>query len=181
MISIVYDVHKYRKLLCDRISEGDTVIELGPHIGKSTRTYLEKTKLTVAVDKSEQSHDKFRKIKAEYKHTDLRFVLGDVRSFDTVKAVMKITRNCDLLAVDMGGGRFPDTVFKVWAVWSGIFKPGNSIIRNRGLAEFIQKANIGDNSIKREFSDNGWLSEWGRSIPYKLKKQLDEFEFWVDV
>ncbi|HIE33567.1 MAG TPA: SAM-dependent methyltransferase [Candidatus Altiarchaeales archaeon] len=177
MISIVYDVNRYRKILEEWIKRNDIVIELGPHTGKSTVHYLEKTKLTVVVDKSEQSKDYFKNLKSE----NLKFVKGDVRSFDTIKRVLQITKNCNFLAVDMGGGRYPDTVFKVWAVWSGIFKPKNSIIRNRGLAEFLQKAKIEDKSIKKKFEDSGWLSEWGRAAPYKLKKQLEEFEFWVDV
>jgi hypothetical protein len=40
---------------------------------------------------------------------------------------------------------------------------------------------VDDESIKKEFPDDGWLSEWGRTVPYKLKSQMDEFEFWVDI
>ncbi len=179
MISIVYNVEKYRRLLNNEIKKGDIVIELGPHLGKGTLSYLERTKLTIVVDKSSQSENCFEEIKESY--LNLRFIKGDVRSFSTVEKIMEITRKCDLMAIDLGGGRFPDTVFKVWATWSGIFEPENSIIRNRGLAEFVQRAEIRDDSIKKKFEDDGWLSEWGRAMPYKLKKQLDEFRFWVDV
>jgi len=177
MISIVYDVNRYRKILEEWIKRNDIVIELGPHTGRSTVHYLKKTKLTVVVDKSEQSRDYFKNLKSE----NLKFIQGDVRSFDTIKKVLEITKKCDFLAVDMGGGRYPDTVFKVWAVWTGIFKPKNSVIRNRGLAEFLQRVRIDDRSIRKKFEDNGWLSEWGRAVPYKLKEQMQEFEFWVDV
>jgi hypothetical protein len=178
MISVVYDVRKYRKLLDRSITEGDTVIELGPHIGKSTLTYVERTGLTVLVDKSLQSEKAFKEIRERF--PNLRFFRGDARSFGTVEKVLELTMECDLMAVDLGGGRFPDTVFKVWATWSGIFKPRNSIIRNRGLAEFIQRAEVQDESVKKNFEDDGWLSHWGRKVPYKLKKQLVEFRFWVD-
>jgi hypothetical protein len=98
-----------------------------------------------------------------------------------MKDVVQLTRSCDVLAVDLGGGRFPDTVFKVWAAWSGVLKPRDSVIRNRGLAEFLQRAKIADDSLKMEFSDGGWMSVWGRATPSKLKDQLGEFGFWIKV
>jgi hypothetical protein len=179
MISIVYDVKKYRELLGKTVKDGDVVIEIGPHVGKSTLAYVERAKLAVAVDVGEQSVAAFRKLEKEFPQT--RFVLGDARSFSSMKDVVKLTERCDVLAVDLGGGRFPDTVFKVWAAWSGVFKPRDSVIRNRGLAEFLQRTKIADDSLKREFSDDGWLSVWGRATPSKLKDQLGEFGFWIKV
>ena len=179
MISIVYNVEKYRKLLNKQVKKGDVVIEIGPHSGKSTLSYVSKTKLTVVGDIAIQSKIAFKNILKE--HKNLIFIEGDARSFDTIKKVIKITKNCDFLAIDLGGGRYPDTVFKVWAVWSGIFKPKNSLIRNRGLGEFIKRAIIKDDYFNREFPDSGWLSEWGRGIPSNLKEQLGEFKFWIDI
>ena len=179
MISILYDVNRYRKFLAERVNDGNTVIELGPHLGESTRLYVEKTELTVAVDKSSQTEKAFEKILPRFKN--LRLVKGDVREFGTIQKAMDLTQRCDVLAVDMGGGRFSDTVFKVWATWAGIFRPKHSVLRNRGLAEFIQRAEIHDESVMRKFPDDGWLAEWGRATPHTLKKQLKEFEFWVDL
>jgi hypothetical protein len=179
MISIVYDVKKYRGLLAKTVKEGDVVIEIGPHVGKSTLAYVERAKKAVAVDVGEQSAAAFERLGKTY--PQMSFVSGDARSFSSMKDVMKLTRECDVLAVDLGGGRFPDTVFKVWAAWSGVFKPRDSVIRNRGLAEFLQRARIEDDSLKREFLDCGWLSVWGRATPSKLKDQLGEFGFWVKV
>ena len=179
MIRIAYKKERYRKLLADMVDEGDTVIEVGSHLGESTRGYVKKAKKVVAVDKSVQAREAMNELQAEY--GNLVFVEGDVRSFETVEALMKETRGCDLLAVDMGGGRYPDTVFKVWATFSGVFEPMKSLIRNRGLAEFVQRAEVADESVIRDFPVNGWLSEYGRGMPYKLKKQLDEFRFWVDL
>lgn len=179
MILIAYDVRRYREILNSIVKNSDTVIEIGPHLGEGTRMYVSKTRLTVAVDKGIQAETAF--IKLQKKFDNLKFIRGDVRNFDTVKKVAKLTKNCDVLAVDMGGGRFPDTVFKVWAVWSGIFKPKNSVIRNRGIGEFLQRAKVEDESIKMKFPDDGWLSKWGRAVPYKLKKQMEEFRFWVEI
>lgn len=179
MISIVYDVKKYRELLAKTVKDGGVVIEIGPHVGKSTLAYVERAKKAVAVDVGEQSVAAFERLGKKY--PQLRFVHGDARSFATMKEVVKLTERCDVLAVDLGGGRFPDTVFKVWAAWSGVFKPADSVIRNRGLAEFLQRAKIEDDSLKREFSDDGWLSVWGRATPSKLKDQLGEFGFWIKV
>ncbi len=179
MISITYKVSHYRKILNKIISENDTVIEIGPHIGEYLKNYIPRTKLTIAVDKADQSEACIKPLENEFKN--LNFVKGDVRSFDTVKRVLEIIKKCDVLCVDMGGGRYPDTVFKVWSVWSGIFKPRDSIIRNRGLGEFIQRAKVTDDSIIRQFEDSGWMETWGRAVPYNLKKQMEEFKYWVDV
>jgi hypothetical protein len=177
MISLVYDVKKYREFLGKIVKKGDVVIELGPHKGKGTLEYAEKVKLGILVDKSLQTKESLEELLENYKN--LKFVQGDLRSFETIKKVLLLTKKCDVLALDMGGGRYPDTVFKVWAVWSGIFKPKDSLIRNRGLGEFVQKVKIKDPKIKKKFKDSGWLAEWGRAVPYELKKQMGEFEFWV--
>lgn len=179
MIAAVYSVRKYRELLEGVVRTGNVVIELGPHKGKSTLAYLEKTKLTVVVDKAVQSERAFERLLEE--HANLKFVKGDVRGFDSIKEVLRITKNCDVLALDMGGGRYPDTAFKVWATWSGVFKPKHSILRNRGLCEFVSRAKIKDETMQREFKDDGWLSTFGRGTPYALKKQLDEFKHWIDI
>ena len=178
MISVVYKSRQYRELLDKTVNIGDVVIEIGPHVGSATKLYCGRTKLTVAVDKGAQSEIAFRKLAEKY--SNLFFLRDDARSFDAVKAVLEKTQSCDVLAVDIGGGRFADTVFKVWAVWSGVFRPSRSIIRNRGIAEFVQKAEVCDDSVQREFPDDGWLSVWGRTVPSRLKEQLGEFSFWID-
>ena len=43
-----------------------------------------------------------------------------------------------MLCVDLGGGYHPDTVFKVFFIWSSVLKPRVSLIRNRGLIDFIK-------------------------------------------
>ncbi len=104
-----------------------------------------------------------------------------MRSFETLKAVLEHTEKCHVFACDMGGGRYPDTVFKVWATWAGVLTPRDSLIRNRGLAEFLQRASIDDDTIQKEFDDDGWLSSWGRATPYVLKQRLEEFKHYVDI
>jgi hypothetical protein len=179
MISVVYDVKAYRALLAKLVREGDVVIEIGPHTGISTLGYVDKAGLVVAIDKADEAKESFKKFAKE--HSNLHFMQDDVRGFAAVKKVLKLIPKCDVLAVDMGGGRFSDTVYKVWAVWSGVFTPKHSIIRSRAIAEFLQRARIDDDSIKREFRDDGWLSEWGRAVPSKLKDQLDEFKHYIDI
>lgn len=172
MIHILYDVKAYHGFLAGR--RGRVAIEIGPHVGKSTGFIARGFGKVIAVDKAVQSKEAFGKSGLK----NVSFVQGDVREFDTLRKVLAKTKSCDMLAVDMGGGRFPDTVFKVWAVWSGVFKPKTSVIRNRGLAEFIQKARIEDKGLIKEFEDSGWLDECGRKLPAQLKEGLDEMEYW---
>ena len=178
MIAILYVAGRYRDFLDETVPPGSVVIEIGPHVGKSTQRFVERTSRTIAVDIGEQAEKSMEKLSE--KHPNLVFIRGDARSFDTVRKVMSITDRCDVLAVDLGGGRYPDTVYKVWAIWSGVFRPKDSVIRNRGLAEFVQTAQVLDDSLKRNFPDEGWMSVWGRTVPSKLKGQLDEFGYWVE-
>lgn len=174
MISIVYDQKRYHKLLSSVVCEKDTVIEIGPHLGESTRVISDKAKRVIAIDKAEQASEAFKKCPE-----NVAFVMGDVRFFETVDRVRKLADCCDVLAIDMGGGRFPDTVFKVWAVWSGVFKPRHSIIRNRGLGEFLARATANDPTIGSDFEDSGWLSQFGRKTPMQLKEGLKELSIWL--
>lgn len=179
MIQIAYDVRRYRSILADAVREGDVVVEIGPHVGVGTKLYVGKAGKVVLVDKGSDCAGSLGEF-AE-KHDNTVFVCGDVRGFDAMKLVLNHIKSCDVFAVDMGGGRHADTVFKVWATWSGVFKPRDSVIRNRELAEFMQRAKIADDSVVRKFDDAGWLAKWGRKTPYKLKKQLEEFSYWIDI
>lgn len=173
MISIVYDRKRYHDVLKQLVRPGDTVIEIGPHLGASTKA-LSHARRVVAVDKAAQAE-----AAAELFPQNTAFIKGDARFFDTVGKVLKLTNKCDLLAIDMGGGRFPDTVFKVWAVWSGVFKPRDSVIRNRGLGEFLRRARIDDDSLLKDFADSGWLSQCGRKTPMQLKQGMEELQNWL--
>lgn len=177
MISIAYKVERYRELLKETVQEDDVVLEIGPHEGESTKAYLEKAKKVILVDKSDQAK---RRIEPISQRDNVRFVQGDVRKFSAMRKVLKVIQECDLFTVDMGGGRYPDTVFKVWATWSGVFKPRDSILRNRGLGEFLQRAKIQDPYLEREFPEDGWLSSYGRTTPYQIKGQIDELKFYVN-
>ncbi len=179
MISIVYDVNKYRELLAETVQKGDVVVEIGPHVGLSTKSYIEKADKTIIVDKGLDCLDDLKNLAES--NDKIEFICGDVRGFDSVNLVLHHIQTCDVLAVDMGGGRFPDTVFKVWGTWSGVLKPRDSLIRSRGLIEFVRRARAHDDSIPEDFADNGWLAFYGRGKPYALKKQLDEFKHWVDI
>lgn len=174
MISLVYSQARYHQAVCDAIKPGDVVIEIGPHTGKSTRLIAKKAKKVIAIDKSKQAEEAFKE-----RPKNVTFLRGDVRFFKTIDKVLKHTKKCDILAVDMGGGRFPDTVFKVWAIWSGVFKPRDSIIRNCGLGEFVRRARIADFSIEKDFPDSGWLSMTGRKTPSQLRDGLDEMKNWI--
>lgn len=179
MISVAYDVRRYRRVLAESVREGDTVLEIGPHMGESTMFYVDKAEKVVLVDKGSDCAGALGELADE--HDNVVYVCGDVRGFDAMKLVLNHVDSCDVLAVDMGGGRHADTVFKVWATWSGVFKPRDSVIRNRELAEFMQRAKIADDSVVRKFDDAGWLAKWGRKTPFKLKKQLEEFKYWIDI
>ena len=90
---------------------------------------LKRTKLispgckVIAVDNSPEAIDEMKNIE------NVNFIPGDVRLHEIIAEVYKITQSCDVLAIDLGGGYHPDTVFKVFYIWSSTFKPKHTAIR----------------------------------------------------
>lgn len=144
----------------------NNVIELGCHLGGTTGLISDMCNV-IAVDNSPEAVEKMEKME------NVRFISGDVRSHDVIAEVFKITQSCDILAIDLGGGYHPDTVFKVFYIWSSTFKPKHTIIRNRGLLEFLNSAlGSGENYSSKQ----GYLDSYHDSgIPPLIK----EFDFWT--
>ena len=174
MIKIVYDIKVYRQVLRDIIKKDDVVVELGCHVGNSTRIIadLSGNGKIIALDNSPESSDPMKSLEKQYSSLD--FIKADVRLHETLELVAEKIKNigrCDVLSVDLGGGYHPDTTFKVFFIWSSTLKPRVTIIRNRGLVDFIHSASA-DEQIA---SSMGWLESSGNDgIPPRLK----EFKLW---
>jgi hypothetical protein len=171
MIKITYEMKVYRKFLSNMLKPDDIVCELGCHIGKSSKFILDRIpegKL-IALDNSPEANEKMEDLMEEY--SNLTFINCDVRLHESLKKVKEKIDSCNLLSVDLGGGYHPDTTFKVYYIWSSTFKPTNTIIRNRGLIDFLNSATCEENI----YSKNGYLSSCGdMGIPPQIK----EFELW---
>ena len=166
MIRLSYDVKKYRSDIKELVGSDDTVIELGCHTGGTTRT-LPQTCDILAVDNSPEATAEMAKL------AHVRFINGDVRRHEILLEAYKSLQSCDLLLIDLGGGYHPDTVFKVFYIWSSTFKPKHTIIRNRGLVEFFNSADTGE---KEYHTESGHLDSYHDSgIPPLIK----EFELWT--
>lgn len=175
MINVVYDIKVYRQVLKEIIREDDVVVELGCHVGNSTRiiSRLAPEGKIIALDKGTESKEKLEQLNREVK-TSIEFIQSDVRLHETLEEVAKKVSElggCDVLSVDLGGGYHPDTTFKVFFIWSSTLKPRNTIIRNRGLLDFIHSSSTSE--LIR--SENGWLESCGDDgIPPRLK----ELKLW---
>lgn len=171
MIKISYDIKIYREQLKEILKENDTVVELGCHIGKTSEIIaktVKKGKL-IAIDNSPESIPKMNSLMEEYKN--IEFIGGDARLHDVLEKVAKKLNNCDILSVDLGGGYHPDTVFKVYFIWASVLKPKITLIRNRGLIDFVRSSQT-EEKIE---SEEGWLESCsGEGIPPQIK----EFELW---
>lgn len=166
MIKLDYDVEKYRRDILEVTGADDTVIELGCHIGGTTRV-IPKTCNIIAVDNSPEASGEMNKL------NHVKFINGDVRRHEIIAEVFKLTQSCDVLAIDLGGGYHPDTVFKVFYIWSSTFKPEHTVIRNRGLVEFINSSKTTEQDY---ISKEGYLDSYHDSgIPPLIK----EFDFWT--
>ena len=171
MIKIVYDINIYREVLKDVIKSDDIVVELGCHVGNSTRiiSHLAYNGKIIALDKGPESPDCMDAMMKE--QSNIEFMKRDVRLHETLEEVLCKIKKCDVLSVDLGGGYHPDTTFKVFFIWSSTLKPRDTIIRNRGLIDFIQSSSAYE-IIK---SKNGWLESSGNDgIPPRLK----ELKLW---
>ncbi|WP_409199421.1 SAM-dependent methyltransferase [Methanobrevibacter sp. DSM 116169] len=172
MIKVSYDIEVYRNQLIESINPDDTVIEIGCHVGKTTEIITKKLKngKLIAIDKSPESFNEINKLKNNF--NNLEFIKADVRLHETLEEVYKKVSKCDLLLIDLGGGYHPDTVFKVYYIWSSTLKPKTTLIRNRGLVEFINSSKIEENFI----SESGYLESYeDQGIPPQIK----EFNLWT--
>ncbi|MGZ7117759.1 MAG: class I SAM-dependent methyltransferase [Methanobacterium sp.] len=171
MIRVVYDIKVYREALRNIIKAQDVIVELGSHVGNSTKIMAELASegKIIALDNSPEATINMAKIEREYKNVE--FIKADVRLHETLEDIMKKIKRCDVLSVDLGGGYHPDTTFKVFFIWSSTLKPDITIIRNRGLLDFV-------NSSKKEEkmeSQHGYLESSARDgIPPRLK----ELKLW---
>jgi hypothetical protein len=174
MIKLTYKIKIYREVLRDTIKEDDVVVELGCHTGNSTLIMSPSCPQgkIIALDKSEEAAQSMAEITS--KHSNIEFIKADVRLHETLEMVARKLEEyggCDVLTVDLGGGHYPDTTFKVFFIWSSTIKPRDTIIRNRGLLDFMHSS-AGSEVIK---SQEGWLESSGRDgIPPRLK----ELQLW---
>ena len=173
MIKLNYKMKLYQASLKKMIKPTDTVIELGCHIGKSSVIIADLLKegQLIALDNSPEAISKMEKLEEEY--SNIKFISGDVRRHNILEEVYKITPKCDFLSVDLGGGYHPDTVFKVFYIWSSTFKPRDTIIRNKGLIDFVYNSNLEEEFL----SVDGYLDSYkDEGIPPQIK----EFSLWTD-
>ena len=174
MIKVIYHIKVYRQILSGIIKKDDVVVELGCHVGNSTKIIgdLSPEGTIISLDNSPESVNAMKTVTDEY--SNVEFIKADVRLHETLEEValkIKEIGRCDVLSVDLGGGYHPDTTFKVFFIWSSTLKPRDTIIRNRGLLDFIHSAST-DEMIKSEM---GWLESSGNDgIPPRLK----EFKLW---
>ena len=142
------------------------VIELGCHLGGTTKLISGKCNV-IAIDNSPEAVDVMNEMDS------VEFISGDVRSHDVIARAFEKVQSCDVLAIDLGGGYHPDTVFKVFYIWSSTFKPKHTVIRNRGVLEFANSVSVSDEDIS---SSDGYLETYHDSgIPPLIK----EFDFWT--
>lgn len=171
MIKIVYDMKVYLENLEQIIQKNDVIVELGCHIGNSTRMIAEMASegKIISIDNSPEAGSSMERVMEDYPHVE--FINGDARLHETLEEVFQKIKKCDILSVDLGGGYHPDTTFKVYFIWSSTLKPEKTIIRNRGLLDFVLSAETQE-VIK---SHKGWLeSSDDAGIPPRLK----EFKHW---
>lgn len=171
MIKISHDIKIYREQLEEVLKENDTVVELGCHVGNTSEIIAKKIKngKLIAIDNSPESVPKMNSLMENYKN--IEFTSEDVRLHDVLENVAKKLDNCDILSVDLGGGYHPDTVFKVYFIWASVLKPTITLIRNKGLIDFVRSSKTEEKIESKE----GWLESCrGEGIPPQIK----EFELW---
>ncbi len=171
MINLSYDVEIYRHQILDLAQNGNTIIELGCHVGNTTEILLDnfKDSKIIALDNSPEATASMNELACD----NLEFINADVRLHETLLEVFKKIQKCDILCIDLGGGYHPDTVFKVFYIWSSTFKPKHTIIRNRGILEFFNSV---ESCSEDYMSSEGYLDSYHDS---GIPQQIKEFELWT--
>ena len=85
MIKISYDIKKYRKDISEIVGKNTTIIELGCHIGGTTKL-LPKSSQIIAVDNSPEAICEMNKF------DNVNFISGDVRLHEVIAEVFQITQ-----------------------------------------------------------------------------------------
>lgn len=162
MIRISYKRSDYQQDMIDNIKLLDNVVELGCHIGTSTQiiSRLCQDGTVYAYDNSPESSHAMQTLQIE--HKNILFKKADVREKEVIYKQAEI-EDIDVLCIDLGGGYHPDTVFKVFFMWSSILRPRITLIRNLGLMDFVNSATSDDNT----HSINGYLSTSADAITPK--------------
>lgn len=145
----------------------DNVVELGCHVGTSTKiiSRLNQDGTVYAFDNSPESAEAMNNLGIEY--GNIEFFRADVRNKEMIYEFARNHEGIDVLCIDLGGGYHPDTVFKVFFLWSSVLKPRVCLIRNRGLTDFINTSE----SVESIKSENGYLSSSSNEIvPEKIKR-----------
>lgn len=188
VIKLSYDMKTYRQQLDEVIKSDYSIVELGCHVGKSTEVLsnLANNGYIIAIDNSPEAISVMKDF--EKSHSNVDFISGDVRLHDVLQEATEklICLNekdgllnkseydcslCDVLSIDLGGGYHPDTVFKVFYIWSSTLKPKVTLIRNKGLIDFVNSV---DFSEKIE-SNEGYLESYeNQGVPPQIK----EFGLW---
>ena len=167
MIHLSYNRQQYQQDMIENINLLDNVVELGCHIGTSTKiiSRLNQDGTVYAFDNSPESEDAMNNLGLDYRNVE--FFKADVRKEEVLYDFYKKNDKIDVLCVDLGGGYHPDTVFKVFFIWSSVLKPRVSLIRNRGLIDFIKTST----SKEHISSKKGYLESSAKNItPHSLKK-----------
>lgn len=170
MIELAYDIEIYRDILKNTLCEDDIVVELGSHVGNTSKIIAEKVNSKIiAIDNSPEANEPMSNLMDEY--PNLQFINADVRLHDVLISVAKDIKKCDVLAIDLGGGYHPDTVFKVYFIWASTLKPRDTVIRNRGLIDFVNSTKTSEDILSKQ----GYLeSSHSSGVPPQLK----EFSLW---
>ena len=173
MIHLSYDRRKYQEDMIDNIQLLDNVVEIGCHIGTSTKiiSRLNQDGTVYAFDNSPESTKAMNNLGIEY--PNIQFFNADVRNEDVLYTFAAEHDKIDVLCIDLGGGYHPDTVFKVFFIWSSVLKPRVSLIRNRGLVDFINSTTTNE-EIR---SETGYLSSSAENI---VPSDLKELKIWSD-
>lgn len=171
MIHLSYDRRKYQEDMINNIRTFDNVVEIGCHIGTSTKiiSKLNQDGIVYAFDNSPESTEAMDNLSIEY--NNIQFFNVDVRNEEVLYDFSRRCEKIDVLCVDMGGGYHPDTVFKVFFIWSSVLKPRVSLIRNRGLIDFINSSTTNENIRSSE----GYLDSSAKNV---VPDNLKELTLW---
>lgn len=168
MIHISYNRDVYQEDMIKHVKLLDNVVELGCHIGTSTKilSRLCQDGTVYAFDNSPESVEAMHNLGIEYRNIEFKQL--DVRDKKSLYEFSKKCDNIDVLCIDLGGGYHPDTVFKVFFLWSSILRPRVTLIRNRGLMDFVNTSISSENIL----SNKGYLTSSAKEIiPSELKKR----------
>ena len=133
------EVGEYRAAAQQLVNSKDVVLEVGCHVGATTKVIAGVAKHVVGLDQKEMLVEQ-----ARASHPDLRFEVGDAFNAQQVIALQDSVRPARFskIFVDISGSRELSTVMRLLIMYESTLQPDMIIVKSQGFKRLLLKSHL---------------------------------------